>query len=188
MVILCYTLGQNGLNHLPQLSKQRSTNIRWNNWRGPRMGLGPVPFGRWLPPTNVGICKSSFTWLLLLWLGLDVAPAFAAAIMLAAVGEDGSSLLLLWLSNLCSGVVSQTLPGRIPLIVTSPRGIYLRDDSKGAQFMGLLHLDTARVVILSAYRDAHTNIWIILGSVFRFRYFRSGFNELMDAPFYGALR
>lgn len=45
------------------------------------------------------------------------AAAAAAATILAAVGEEGSSPLLLWLSNLCSGVVSETLAGRRLLIV-----------------------------------------------------------------------
>jgi len=76
----------------------------------------------WHPvlPTKVGSCRSSFT-LLLLWLGVlfedAAAAAAAAAIILEAVGEEGSSPLLLWLSNLWSGVVSLTLPGRRVLIV-----------------------------------------------------------------------
>jgi len=45
------------------------------------------------------------------------AAAAAAAIILEAVGEEGSSPLLLWLSNLWRGVVSLTLPGRRVLIV-----------------------------------------------------------------------
>jgi len=45
------------------------------------------------------------------------AAAAAAAIILEAVGEEGSSPLLLWLSNLWSGVVSLTLPGRRVLMV-----------------------------------------------------------------------
>jgi len=49
----------------------------------------------------------------------------AAAIILEAVGEEGSSPLLLWLSNLWSGVVSQTLTGRRVLIVWGKWGIFV---------------------------------------------------------------
>jgi len=95
------------------------------------------------------------------------AAAAAAAIILEAVGEEGSSPLLLWLSNLWSGVVSLTLPGRRVLIVDKEGGLWdwgfnlieLGGPKTWLQFMALLHLDSTPVVILSPSEEGrHSNI------------------------------